>query len=105
MTQSSRLETRPAPPATSAPDSAELGAFDYSGEAELFASPARRGQALGYRRFARAADAIRFAVEELSPRTLLGTLLQVGDRRVGGGEIRRLYDSDAYPLVRSPRAQ
>ena len=44
----------------------EVG-FDYSAEVELF--PARnrksRRQPIGYRRFAHAADAVRFAIEEL----------------------------------------
>jgi len=90
---------------SSADESAELAAFDYASEAELFATPARRGKALGYRRFARAADAIRFAVEELPSGVLAGTHLQVDDRRVVGQEIRRLYDSVDYPLVRSRRPQ
>jgi hypothetical protein len=60
-------------------------AFDYGVPAELF--PARnrkyRRQPFGYRRFARAADAIRFAIEELPPELLLGTFLEVDGERYG----------------------
>jgi hypothetical protein len=77
--------------------------FDYSTEAELFsAKRARklRRQPLGYRRFARAADAIRFAIEELPPHLVGGTYLEVAEQRYQFDEIRRLYDSVAYPLAR-----
>jgi len=77
-------------------------AFDYGVPAELF--PARnrkyRRQAIGYRRFARAADAIRFAIEELPPELLLGTFLEVDGERHGSAEIRRLYESSDYLLPR-----
>jgi hypothetical protein len=77
--------------------------FDYSIEAELFSTRNRktRRQPLGYRRFARAADAIRFAIEELPPQLLIGTYLEVAEVRYQGSEIRRLYQSTEYPLVRS----
>jgi hypothetical protein len=43
-------------------NAAEL--FDFSTEAELFSPRSRNcGHPLGYKRFARAADAIRFAIE------------------------------------------
>jgi len=42
-----------------------LATFDYNAEAELFPSRGLRGRPVGYRRFARAADAIRFAIEPL----------------------------------------
>jgi hypothetical protein len=63
-----------------------MAIFDYSTEAELSSTeaglfPARRGRMrrpTGYGRFARAADAIRFAIEELPPEHLLATQLQSG---------------------------
>lgn len=76
--------------------------FDYSTEAELF--PSRngksRGQSIAYRRFAQAADAIRFAIEELPPKSLLGAYLEVDEERYDSRGIRRLYESDDYPLAR-----
>lgn len=78
--------------------------FDYSATADLFATlkrtPGRRP--FGYKRFAQAADAIRFAVEDLPPESLVGALLEVNERRYGGDDIRRLYDSIEYPLTRRP---
>ena len=76
--------------------------FDFAAEAEMFSPMSRkaRRQPLGYRRFARAAEAIRFAVEELSPQLLIGTYIEVSERRYEGQQIRRLYESIAYPLAR-----
>jgi hypothetical protein len=57
--------------------------FDYSTEAELFYTRPRnsRRQLFGYKRVARAADAIRFALEDLSPKLLMGTYLEVDEVR------------------------
>jgi hypothetical protein len=78
-------------------------AFDYGTAAELFSTRARnsRRQPLGYKRFPRAVDAIRFAIEELPPQLLIGTYLQVDESRYEGAEIRRLYDRADYPLTRA----
>ena len=80
----------------------EAELFDYSTEAELFSARSRKvqRQPLGYKRFARAADAIRFAIEELAPHFLVGTCLEVDGERYEGNEIRRLYESADYPLTR-----
>ena len=80
--------------------------FDYSAEAEMFSPMSRkaRRQPLGYRRFARAADAIRFAIEELPPQLLVGTYLEVAEHRYEGHQIRRLYESTGYPLDRAAAA-
>jgi hypothetical protein len=79
-----------------------MAGFDYSIEAELF--PSRnwksRRQPFGYRRFARAAEAIRFAIEELSSESLLETYLEVDEKRYDSDAIRRLYDNKEYPLAR-----
>jgi hypothetical protein len=82
--------------------SAEAELFDYSAEAELFPARGRKSgrQPIGYRRFVRAADAIRFAIEELPPELLVGSYLEVDEARFDSREIRCLYESLEYPLVR-----
>jgi hypothetical protein len=76
--------------------------FDYNAAAELF--PTRRRQPrrdpFGYKRFAQAAQAIRFAMEDMPPQYLIGAFLEVDERRFGSDDIRRLYESDKYPLNR-----
>jgi hypothetical protein len=88
-----------------------MAAFDYSTVAKLFPtktdaelSPAKsrrhRRHPVGYGRFARAADAIRFAIEELAPQLFVGTYLEVGEARYDSKDIRRLYESAGYPHAR-----
>jgi hypothetical protein len=80
-------------------------AFDYKSPAELF-MPKLKGllsrlrAATGYLRFATAAEAIRFAVEELPITKTLGAWMQVGDDRFDSDEIGRLYERSDYPLER-----
>jgi hypothetical protein len=76
--------------------------FDYNAEAELFPSRNKRSgrRPVGYRRFGHAADAIRFAIEELAPEFLLGAHLEVDEERYDSRGIRRLYESTDYPLIR-----
>ena len=79
-----------------------MAEFDYNAAAELYSTRRRmpRRQPLGYRLFAQAADAIRFAIEDLEPELLLGAYLEVGEERFDSGGIRQLYDSAEYPLAR-----
>ena len=79
-----------------------LMTFNYCAPVELFAAKRRGGprHRLGYRRFATAADAIRFAVEDFPAIRTLGAWMQVGDERFDSEEIHRLYESDEYPLRR-----
>jgi hypothetical protein len=89
------------------PDEGETTAFDYGAPAELFMAKRKGGtrQPLGYRRFATAAEAIRFAIEESPAVRALGAWMQVGDDRFDGEEIQRLYDSSDYPLRRRASKQ
>ena len=79
-----------------------MNKFDYNAPAELFPSRNRKiANKVKYRRFDRAADAIRFAVEELSPPQLLGAYIEIEEERIGHNDIRALYDSTNYPLKRA----
>ena len=79
-----------------------MAEFDYYAAAELF--PTRRRslgrQSFGYKRFAQASQAIRFAIEDMPPECLVGAFLEVDEQRYGSDDIRRLYQSSEYPLIR-----
>ena len=80
-------------------------AFNYRAPAELFPSRGRKtNRAMAYRRFQNAAEAIRFAVEELPESALLGAYIQVEDARLDSAAIRRLYVSEQFPLKRKKAA-
>jgi hypothetical protein len=75
--------------------------FDFDAPAELFPSRNRKiVNKIKYRRFDRAADAIRFAVEELPEPLLLGAYIQIDEERLGHKDIQGLYDSAEYPLTK-----
>jgi hypothetical protein len=79
-----------------------LGSFNYNAPAELFPSRGKKGRGhVTYRRFNTAAEALRFAVEQMPPAALLGAYLEVNERRFGLNEMRSLYESAAYPLKRA----
>ena len=52
------------------------------------------------RRFSKAAEAIRYAVEKLPGKALPATSIEVDDERYDAGQIRALYENDGYPLAR-----
>lgn len=75
--------------------------FDFNAPADFFPARRRAGQSpVGYRRFDTAAQAIRYAVEELPVEFLDGSVLEIDNERVKGDDIRLLYRSDDYPLDR-----
>ena len=86
-----------------APTKSDTTRFDYATPAELFMAKRKGGarQPLGYRRFATAAEAIRFAIEDFPAVRTLGAWMQVGDARFDSDDIQRLYESTEYPLRRS----
>ena len=78
-----------------------MSPFDYNAPAELFLAKRTKSSRENYRRFATAAEAIRYAVEDLRTPKAFGAWLEVGDERFNGGEIQRLYEADDYPLRKS----
>ena len=79
--------------------------FNFNTSAELFPAAIRKKKRAGfaYRRFGTAAEAVRFAIEELPSDSLNGAYLQVEEARFDQSGIRSLYDSEAFPLPRRPR--
>ena len=75
--------------------------FDYNAPAELFLAKRTKNSREKYRRFATAAEAIRYAVETLRTPIAFGASLEVGDERFNSSEILRLYEADDYPLLRN----
>jgi hypothetical protein len=77
-------------------------AFSFKKSAELFPAAIRKKKRAGfaYRRFDTAADAVRFAIEELPADSLNGAYLQVDEARFDQNGIRSLYESRDFPLPR-----
>ena len=89
-----------------------MAGFDYGAAADLLpsgsaaeAAPARSRKPTGYGRYARAADAIRFAIEELPVKLRPGTNLKIAGESFDSDSIRRLYESAEYPLARRVTSQ
>ena len=83
----------------------EIASFDYNEPAELYPSRSRRTRGpVAYKRFDTAAEALRFAVEDLPEGGLNGATLEVNEQRFGRDEIQSLYHSPAFPLERRKQA-
>jgi len=79
-----------------------VSGFDFSAPAELYPGRNRRSTKKGsYRRFETAADAIRFAIEELPELLLLGAFIEIEELRLNYKDIQELYASEQYPLKKS----
>ena len=77
-------------------------AFDYSAPAEIFMMQARQSRSRArYRRFATAAEAIHFVVEEVPGPLQVGVVMEVREERFDHKAIRQLYAGDHYPLTRA----
>jgi hypothetical protein len=80
-----------------------MDSFNYNAPAELFPTRGRKSKGpMYYRRFDTAAQAIRFAIEELPAPMLVGAYLQVEDDRFDSEQIRVLYENAAYSPARFP---
>jgi hypothetical protein len=79
-----------------------LNGFNYGAPAELFPSRNKKGKTLArYKRFDTAAEALRFAVEDVPAPALVGAYLEVDEARFGVDEIHFLYENVAFPLQRA----
>jgi hypothetical protein len=63
-----------------------MSSFDYSAPAELFLFKPAKGSHTKYRRFTTAAEALRYAVEDLRTPKAFGAHLEVGDERFDTSE-------------------
>src|SRR3979409_1976471 len=82
-----------------------MAAFSFNTAAELFPAAIRKKKRAGfaYRRFGTAAEAVRFAIEELPADSLNGAYLQVDEARFDQSGIRTLYESQECPTGAPPR--
>jgi hypothetical protein len=78
--------------------------MNYTAPAELFPSRRFAKSLARYRRFGTAAEAIRYAIEDMPAEWLIGTFLVVDGARFEGKAIRALYDAAEYPMERVLRA-
>ena len=81
--------------------------YSYDTAAELFTAAIRKKKRTGfaYRRFDNAAEAVRFAMEDLPADLLNGAYLQVDEARFDQNGIRALYENADFPLERrAPKA-
>ena len=78
-----------------------MAEFNYMIEAGLYIGKTlRSSRSPRYKRFETAAEALRFAMEEVPGAQLRGCVLEVNEARFNERQIRVLYDAPAYPLSR-----
>ena len=84
-----------------------MSTIDFTASAELFPPRSWKAKSHGirYKRFDDAAEAVRYAIEDLPPECLLGTYLEVEEARFDCRGIRRLYESEDFPRKASRKAK
>jgi hypothetical protein len=82
-----------------------MSSFNYDMPGEFY-SRKRQGSrlsGLSYQRFDTAAEAIRFAIEDLPSAEFTSCMLEANGERFGARELKALYASPRYPLQRPTR--
>ncbi len=78
-----------------------MAELNYMAGAGLYAGKTHRGSRRPrYKRFETAAEALRYAIENMPGSQLRGSVLEVEDARFNDKQIQALYDSPNYPLAR-----
>lgn len=81
-----------------------MAEFNYMNEAGLYIGKTLRStRGPRYRRFETAAEAVRFAMEEMPSSQLRGCVMEVNEARFDERQIRTLYAAAAYPLLRKDK--
>jgi hypothetical protein len=79
-----------------------MSPFNYTDAAGFYPSWSRqRASGHRFRRFETAAEALRFAIEELPAALLRGSVMEVDEARFDSAQMQTLYEADEYPLTRS----
>lgn len=79
-----------------------MDTYDFLAPAELFCPTGRSAKSpLCFHRFETSAQAIKFAIEDLSATHLGGTVLEVNEVRFDAMGIQQLYESGDFPLPRA----
>jgi hypothetical protein len=76
--------------------------FNFNEPADLFVGGSIRNRRapMTFRRFAIGAEAVRYAIEMQPEANLVASVVEAEENRFVGAEIRRLYESEDYPLAR-----
>ncbi len=75
--------------------------FDYDAPAELYVNKgARRQRSMTFKRFDRAAEAVRYVTEELPLPNAASAVIEINETRYRHPEILGLYNAAEYPLPR-----
>jgi len=84
-------------------DTETAEAFDYDASADFFSMKSKKGRRrpLIYKHFVSAAEAIRYAIEEIPADELVSALIETDGSRYNSKEIHRLYENSSFPLART----
>ena len=85
-----------------------VATFNYASAGELYypRTPGIRNHPrMTYRRFANAGEAIRFAMEDITPPALQGCCLEVEGERYTHNQMRELYESEEFVQIQKGKTK